>query len=72
MDTASEQHRPRPVYLTELDVAERLGMSRRAIQNWRFNRTGGPNFYKFGKTVRYLLADVEAYEASRRVEVVRR
>ena len=52
------------VYLTAAGVAERLMVTTRKVARWR--RTGtGPRFFKASRAVRYLLADVERFEASR-------
>ncbi|MCG3039176.1 helix-turn-helix domain-containing protein [Streptomyces sp. S1A] len=54
--------------LTEGQLAERLGVSVRTLQRWRWQKTG-PRYYKLspgrGGRVRYRLADVERYEAER-------
>lgn len=46
---------------TEEQVAKRWSVSRKTLQAWRFNG-GGPAFIKMGKSVRYLDADLTAYE----------
>lgn len=53
-------------HLTEKEVAKRLKVTTRTLQNWR--RAGhAPKAIKLGeRTVRYRLEDVEAYENSRR------
>lgn len=62
-------------HLTETELAERLGVKTRTVQNWRRatleGRATGPAFLEIGaspklKTIRYRLADVIAYEDSRR------
>lgn len=48
-------------WLTEIDTARRLGMSRKWLQKARL--TGhGPLFAKFGSAVRYSLRDIEEFE----------
>jgi len=46
---------------TEEQVANRWSISRKTLQAWRLNG-GGPIFIKMGKSVRYLGADLTAYE----------
>ena len=53
-----------PGHLNELEVAELLGLSPRTLQNWRLNGEGPP-FGKFGRSVRYSVATVEAWAAGR-------
>jgi predicted DNA-binding transcriptional regulator AlpA len=50
-----------PALLLPQDVAEQLGVSRKALERWRC--TGeGPRFVRLGhKTVRYRLEDIEAF-----------
>lgn len=47
--------------LTEQQVADLLGVTRRALQAWRY-RGRGPRFLRVGaRLVRYRRADVEAF-----------
>jgi hypothetical protein len=46
---------------TEEQVAKRWSLSRKTLQAWRLNG-GGPIFIKMGKSVRYLGADLTAFE----------
>lgn len=46
---------------TEEQVAKRWSVSRKTLQAWRLNG-GGPSFVKMGKSVRYLSADLAAFE----------
>lgn len=55
-------------YLTEKQLAARLNLTQRILQKWRLEGAGPP-YHKFGKAVRYALADVEAYERGRRANV---
>lgn len=50
--------------LTELQVAERQGRAVKTLQNQRVTGDGIP-FVKLGRSVRYRLSDVEAWEAAR-------
>jgi predicted site-specific integrase-resolvase len=46
---------------TEEQVSKRWNVSRKTLQAWRLNG-GGPVFVKMGKSVRYLDADLTAFE----------
>lgn len=56
-------------WLTTADLAARWRVSAETIRTWRFRKTG-PRYFKpagpRGKTL-YDLADIEAWEAQRRV-----
>ena len=60
------------VFLSEIDLAQRLGLSVKALQGWRARRVGPP-FLKLGAgpraRVRYRLTDLLDWEASQRVEL---
>ncbi|TMR92116.1 helix-turn-helix transcriptional regulator [Nonomuraea basaltis] len=43
------------------ELAERLGVPVMTVYAWN-SRGGGPRFMRFGKHVRYKVADVEAWE----------
>ena len=47
--------------LTEIDVANRLGVSRFTVRAWR-QKGFGPKFLKMGRAVRYRSEDVQEYE----------
>jgi hypothetical protein len=51
-------------YLTEDELASRLGKSRRTIERWREQRTGPPPTF-VGKTVRYFWPSVLGWLRSR-------
>lgn len=53
------------MFITEKELATRQMRSVKTIRNQRTNGTGVP-FTKFGASVRYALADVEAWEAAHR------
>jgi predicted DNA-binding transcriptional regulator AlpA len=46
--------------LTETQVAEQLGLSVATLRAWR-HRGRGPRFLRFGRAVRYLPADLDAF-----------
>lgn len=48
-------------WLTRVEVAERLRVSDKTLNQWAVKKTG-PRYAKFGRHVRYRLADVEAWE----------
>ncbi len=54
-------------HLSPEDLADRLGVSIATVYAWN-SRGGGPRFMKFGKHVRYKIADVEAWEDKHYVE----
>lgn len=58
-------------HLTETELAERLGVHVTTVKQWR-QQSRGPAYIKAegggGGTVRYRLADVEAWEESRLVK----
>ena len=49
--------------LTEKQVAPLLNISIKTLQSWRL-RGYGPRFRKFGRAVRYLEEDVQAFRES--------
>lgn len=51
----------RSPWLTRDEVAERLRLPKSTLEGWVCEGKG-PRFAKFGKHVRYRLADVEAWE----------
>jgi excisionase family DNA binding protein len=57
----------KPIYLSDSEVAERLRLSRQAIQKWRQKHVGPP-YIKLGKTVRYDAEELEAWIQSRTVK----
>lgn len=66
--TKSQDGKPtKQLYFGEKDVAVRLGMSVKTLQNWRV-KGEGPKFQKIGRSVRYRLRDILAYEKRVREE----
>ncbi len=53
--------------LTDVEVAERLGVSRFTVRSWRLKGVG-PRFLKMGRAVRYRSEDVDEYERQALVE----
>lgn len=60
--------KPEPL-LTPQDVAARLGVSTTTLATWRCTKRYPLTYIKVGRLVRYRLADVETFEASREREV---
>jgi hypothetical protein len=54
-------------YIDEIQAASILGVSRKAMQNWRW-RGVGPHFHRFEGCVRYQLSELLAYAEARRVQ----
>ena len=52
--------------MTEHEVAQRLCVSVKTIRDWRLRCTG-PSFVKFGRAVRYMSDDLDAYIGRSRV-----
>ena len=53
--------------LTDVQVAERLGVSRFTVRSWRLKGVG-PRFLKMGRAVRYRSQDLDEYERQALVE----
>ena len=53
-------------HLNEQALADRLGLSVRTLQRWRW-KGKGPAYLKLGGRVVYRLEDVEAWELANRV-----
>jgi hypothetical protein len=51
------------LYLTQNELAERWKISSRTLERWRWRKLGPP-YCRLGGSVRYRLADVEAYETA--------
>jgi excisionase family DNA binding protein len=50
-------------YLTTGQLAERTGIPAETLRQWR-RRGTGPAYLKLGRSIRYRLADLEAWERS--------
>lgn len=57
-------------FLRERELAERWNRSVRSLQRMR-NDGAGPAFHRIGGSILYKIDDIEAYEASMRVEGVK-
>lgn len=53
--------------LTEVALARKLGLSVSALRNWR-HKGIGPRFCRFGRAVRYMSSDVEAFVTAAAVD----
>src|SRR5262249_30565203 len=53
--------------LTDIEGADRLGVSRFTVRSWRLKGVG-PRFLKMGRAVRYRSRDVDEYERQALVE----
>lgn len=63
-ETNTHHVRKNQIMLSERDLAERWGMSRRTLQRWRAEGRG-PTWLSFDGTVRYRIRDILAYEDRR-------
>lgn len=54
-----------PNWLTTVELADRWRLSARTLERWRVGK-GGPPWYHFGGSIRYDLADVQAFESRSR------
>ena len=55
-----------PTHLTPEQLAARWSCGVHTLKNWRY-RGSGPVYEKLGKLVLYPIAEVEAFEAKRRM-----
>lgn len=51
-------------HLNQARLSRRMGVAVQTLQRWRWAGIG-PRFIKVGRSVRYRLEDIEAYEQSR-------
>lgn len=56
--------------LTEKEAAEILKVSPKTLQGWRWMRKG-PAYVKYVRTIRYLAADLAAYQEKTRIKFER-
>lgn len=56
---------PTPRFLTERDLADRWQVSVKTLQAMRL-KGGGPVYRRFGRVVRYAVADLEQFETAAR------
>ena len=57
------------VSMTDKDAAKFLTMGLQTMRNWRC-RGRGPDYYKLGKSVRYLKSDLIKFRESRRIRII--
>ena len=50
-------------YLTQTELARLWKIKPRTLEGWRF-RNVGPKYYRFGRSIRYHLDDIEEFERS--------
>lgn len=55
-------------HLNQADLADRLNISLRTLERWRWTKKG-PAFLKIGGRVVYRLEDIETFEADQRCAV---
>ena len=70
MDTISEKTvsgNSRHQAVDEREAAKLLNLSVATLRAWR-HRNVGPRFLRFGRAIRYLVADVEAFIDASRVD----
>ena len=62
--TKSKDGKPvKQIHFDEKDLAKRFGMSVKTMQNWR-HKGIGPKWEKMGRSIRYRLRDIVAFEKS--------
>ncbi len=54
--------KPKSIYITEKELAERWSISNFTIQRWRIGGKSLP-YFKIGRSIRYSLDVIEAFEA---------
>jgi len=57
-----------PRFLTAIEAGSYLGLSDRTLENYRI-LGGGPRFRKIGRSVRYTIADLDAWVEARAFEM---
>lgn len=69
IDAAVSENVQNRMYLNEEQVSKLLCVSKITLQQWRhYGR--GPAYHKFGRAVRYLVEDLEAFAQKRRVDPI--
>ncbi len=51
------------IFLNQIELATRWGISRRTLEKWRWLGKG-PRYFKLSNRIRYSVADIELFEAS--------
>lgn len=55
-----------PEYISECELAGRIGIAAHTLANWRFLGKGFP-YFRIGRTIRYRRKDVSLYIKQRKV-----
>ena len=63
-----KQQTPQKRHCDEFAAADYLGLSVATMRDWRFHRVG-PVYAKFGKAVRYPVAELEKFAEESRVRM---
>ena len=64
VDRAFQQKLPVPEYLSTMQAAAYLGLSRQQLEIWR-SKGGGPRYVKLDHAVRYKRSSLDEFMASR-------
>jgi transcriptional regulator with XRE-family HTH domain len=56
------------IYLTQEELADRLRQSPRTLEGWRYRKVGPPYVKLLGRVL-YSIADIVAFERSRRAKM---
>lgn len=67
MDARTTQLDLPPTALAETDAARYIGMTTSYLRAARVGRCEGPPYVRLGRSVRYLVTDLDAYVQERRV-----
>ena len=54
-------------FITEKEVATHLRVSRKTVQQWRYDNRG-PRYHRFGLSVRYRYSDLDEWAREHRCE----
>lgn len=55
------------IYVNDISAAHRLDLAPQSLRNWRFQGRG-PAYVKAGRSVRYLISDLDNFMQSNRIE----
>jgi predicted DNA-binding transcriptional regulator AlpA len=65
--TVVSENREQSPAVDDREAARILGQAVQTLRNWRFLRKGPP-WIKQGRSVRYLLEDIQAYKLKNRID----